>query len=68
MKRALEGLPEVETANVDLATEQAEVRLKSGASLNLDAVRETVGSVVILPRVRRLLSKLKKAVGSFPPR
>jgi hypothetical protein len=41
------------------------VRLKSGVSLNLDIVRKAVFSVVILPRVRRLLSKLKKAACSF---
>jgi hypothetical protein len=57
----------VQSARVDLASERADVRLKPGASLNSDNVREAVASVVIFPRIRRVLSRMKKAAGVFRP-
>ena len=63
MKRALEGLPEVESADVRLAADQADVRLQAGAALDLEEVRKAIARVVVLPRLRRVLAKLKKAVG-----
>ncbi len=62
MKRALEGLPEVESADVQLAADRADVRLRAGAALDLEEVRKAIARVVVLPRFRRVLAKLKKAV------
>ncbi len=52
VKRALEGLPEIESADVDLASDRADVRLRPGvspASLDRERVRDAVATVVTLP-------------------
>ncbi len=55
MRAALEGLPGVETAEVDLETGTAEVR--AGPGLTCEEAVEAVRHRVILPWARRLLAR-----------
>jgi copper chaperone CopZ len=61
VKRALEGLPGVEEAEVDLETERATVRHKGGG-VSSGNLGRAVASKVVFSRLRRLLGRFGKPI------
>ena len=60
VKRALEGLPNVESANVQLVAEKADIFLKVGSTFDPEAVRQAIDRIIVFPQLRRALAKIKK--------
>ena len=59
MRRALEGLKGVTAARVDLATGRAAVDYREGTLTDEKAIK-AIGETVVLPRLRRWMSHLRR--------